>query len=291
MKKRIGDEDARPRTVSRQVANSPGCLPLKDAYDRAAAGNPRSWNEVEELFLRGMEGFDANVASGVANMGDLQNGKGDFFNDLLALLLERCADVELYSRGSVPGLIFPKHHLDVTYPNVGAVQFMLEAKAVGTPKHPGSAKERAIGRAGSADLDKRVKEIGFKTIDLKAEYARILTSQGQSPAAMSGDLTNWLRSVRPRSYVFLAARVINDRDRDRVIRFAHVAGLVSDAVGVYCFRPVSDSQPTTYRAEAVPADIELSRVLYRACTDLKALRTQEPVVPSSPSPAEKADAP
>ena len=42
-----------------------------------------------------MEGFDDNVASGVAGMGELQNGKGDFFNDLLALLLEQCAGVEL----------------------------------------------------------------------------------------------------------------------------------------------------------------------------------------------------
>src|SRR4029079_10848321 len=146
--------------------------------------------------------FDANIASGVANMGDLQNGKGDFFNDLLALILENCASVQLYARGGVPGLIFPKHNLDVAFPSTGVVEFVLEAKAVGTPKHPGSPKQRAAGRAGSADLDKRVKEIGFKAIDLKAEYARILTRTGQSPSTTSGDLTTWLQSVKPKSYVF-----------------------------------------------------------------------------------------
>ena len=35
-----------------------------------------------------MEGFDANVANGVADIGELQNGKGDFLNDLLALILD-----------------------------------------------------------------------------------------------------------------------------------------------------------------------------------------------------------
>jgi hypothetical protein len=153
---------------------------------------------------------------------------------------------------------------------------MLEAKAVGTPKHPGSPKAKAIGRSGAADLDKRVKEIGFKAIDLKAEYARIMAAQGDSPSVISGDLSAWLKSVKPRSYLFIAARVISDNDRERVVRFANIAGLVSDAVGVFCFRPVSASAPTTYRAEKVASHVEMSRVLFRACQDLTGLKAQAP---------------
>lgn len=250
---------------------------------------PKTWNQIEGDFLRAMEEFDANIVSGIADMGDLQNGKGDFFNDLLALLLENCAGVTLYSRGGVPGLIFPKHNLDVTFPSTGVVQFMLEAKAVGTPKHPGSPRQKAIGRPGSADLDKRVKEIGFKTIDLKAEYARIMAATGESPTTIAGDLTTWLHSVKPRSYVFIAARATSDNDHTRVLRFANVAGLVSDAVGVYCFKPVSPSAPTTYEALPVPPHIELARVLFRACQDLTALKGIKPIEPPSPSPAVLAD--
>jgi len=232
-----------------------------------------------------MEAFDDNVVSGLADMGDLQNGKGDFFNDLLALILENCSQTTLYSRGGVPGLIFPKHNLDVSYPDVGAVQFTVEAKAVGTPRHPGSPKQKAIGRPGSADLDKRVKEIAFKAIDLKAEYARILSERGESPNVISGDLTTWMKSVKPRAYVFFAARVVSDKDRDRVVRFANLAGLVSDAVGVFCFRPISAHQPTRYRTDPVPPHIEIARVLFRACQDLRAMRGAEPLIPVSPSPS------
>jgi hypothetical protein len=271
------------------VATSPGCAPLRGAYEQAVALKPKTWAKIEQVFLRGMEGLDRNIASGAAEMGDLQNGKGDFFNDLLALILENCAKVQLYSRGGVPGLIFPKHNLDVTYPSTGAIEFILEAKAVGTPKHPGSPKQRAIGRSGSADLDKRVKEIAFKTIDLKAEYARILAELGESPTVISGDLTTWLHSVKPKSYVFFAARVTSDTDRERVIRFANVAGEVSDAVGVYCFRPISDDQPTRYRAEKVPSHIELGRVLFRACQDLISIKGLPPIEPPSPSPASAAE--
>lgn len=280
----------KPRSTSRVVTTKPGCVPLKEAYARAVALKPKSWKEVQDAFLRGMEGFDQNVATGVADMGDLQNGKGDFFNDLLALILENCAGVELFSRGGVPGLIFPKHNLDVAFPSTGAIEFILEAKAVGTPKHPGSPRQKEIGRSGSADLDKRIKEIGFKTIDLKAEYARILTATGQSPSAISGDLTSWLHSVKPKSYVFFAARVVSDNDRERVIRLANVASQVSDAVGVFCFRPVADNKPTQYRAETIPSHMELERVLFRACQDLTSIKGSQPIHASTPSPAEAAEA-
>ena len=263
---------SKPRKLSRVVATKPGCAPLKAAYEQAVAAKPMSWEAVEGFFLQAMEGFDANIASGLADTADLQNGKGDFFNDILALLLENAAGVELWSRAGVPGLIIPKHNLDVTYPNDGTIEFVLEAKAVGTPKHPLSPKAKPIGRPGGADLDKRIKEIAFKTIDLKAEFARRAAIRGVSTEPMSGDLTTWLRSVRPRSYVFLSARVVNDADLKRVIQFAELASLVSDACGLFCFRPQSAAEPTRYRVESVPSHVEMSRVLYRASQDLQRIR-------------------
>jgi hypothetical protein len=247
-------------------------------YEWAVAAEPRTWTEIEPSFVDAMQGFDANVAAGIADTGDLQNGKGDFFNDLLALLLENCADVQLYSRGGVPGFVFANHHLDVTYPNTGVVRFTLEAKAVGTPRHPLSPRQRPIGRSGSADLGKRVKEVAFKSIDLKAEYGRIMATRGQSPATTpGGNLTTWLRSVPPSAYLFIAARVVSHTDFDAVLGFAHTAAQVQDGVGVFCFGPLSEAHPTTYRTMGVPTDLSIDRVLYRACQDLVALRAEEPV--------------
>jgi hypothetical protein len=247
-------------------------------YKAAVAAHPLTWNEVEDSFMRAMEEFDANVASGFADIGDLQNGKGDFFNDLLALLLENCADVPLYSRGGVPGFVFASHNLDLTYPNTGVVRFTLEAKAVGTPRHPLSPKQKAIGRPGSADLAKRVKEVAFKSIDLKAEYGRIMAMRGTSPAATpGGNLTTWLRSVPPSGYLFIAARVVSSTDFEAVVSFAHTAAQVQDGVGVFCFTPDTPDRPTSYRKVAVPVDLSIDRVLYRACQDLVALKSQTPV--------------
>ena len=249
-------------------------------YAAAVRAKPRSWNEVEVGFVAAMQAFDGNVASGLADMGDLQNGKGDFFNDLLALLLENCADVALYSRGGVPGLIFPNHNLDVTYPYSGLVGFTLEAKAVGTPRHPGSPRQKPIGRPGSADLAKRVKEVAFKTIDLKAEYGRLVAMRGQSPAtAPGGNLTTWLRTVRPNAYLFIAARIVSKTDYDATLAFARTAAHVEDGVGLFCFGPRADGDLMAYKPMPVPTELSMERVLYRACQDLVGLKQESPIVP------------
>ncbi|MFZ1489920.1 MAG: hypothetical protein WAS51_08255 [Ilumatobacteraceae bacterium] len=236
-----------------------------------------------------MSAFDASVAAtaGRTDMADaeksqlsadLQNGKGDFFNDFLALLLENCSGVEtLYIRNLVPGLIVRKHNLDGVYPATGPVEFLLEAKMTGTPRHVNSPRQGPSGRPGSADLDKRVKELAFKSIDLKGEYSRLRTAEGvgTSTGPAGGDLTTWLRSTNPKIYFFMAVRVISEADFLRTVQWAHTAQQVVDSVGVYCYEPDGRSQPSYRRRGGVPADLELERILYRACTDLRAIARRD----------------
>lgn len=258
-------------------------------YAEVATRKPTSWDQIQDAFLRAMEGFDANVAAGVADQGDIQNGKGDFFNDLLALLLENCAEVMLDSRGGVPGFIFPNHNLDVTYPSVGTVEFLLEAKAVGIPKHPRNPKQKnPLGRPGYSDVPKRLKEAAFKTIDLKAEYGRRQAMIGTGPkGGPGGNLTTWLRENKPMSYLFIAGRVVDERDLLALLGLARSGAQVMDGVGVYAFSPVAPDKPTTYESLAVPRDIELAAVLYRACQDLARLKEAPPPPSVPPGPAEQ----
>lgn len=179
----------------------------------------------------------------------------------------------------------------MTYPNTGVVKFTLEVKAVGTPRHPLSPRQKAIGRPGSADLAKRVKEVAFKTIDLKAEYGRIMASRGQPASAPGGNLTTWLHTVPPRAYLFIAARVVNKTDLDATVAFAHIASQVVDGAGLFCFGPTSETAPTTYRKVAVPPEVSIDRVLDRACQDLLELQREgvEEVAAEAEGPAAAAE--
>ena len=210
--------------------------------------------------------FDQGFAIGLADQGDNQNGKGDFFTDLIALLLENCSGKELYGRGAVPGLIFPKHNLDTSYPPEGTVEVLIETKVAGAPKSLRNPRqENPRGRPGSSDLDKRVKEAGLKTIDLKAEWARH-AGQGGGPTS---DLLTWLRQSKPLSFLFLAIRVVDPTDFERTLFFANAANQMMDAVGLVAYQ--ISASGTGYQACQIPPHLELDRMLTRVCTALRVL--------------------
>ena len=280
---------------SRTLSSNPACAALRDMLIVAHQIGPKSWLNVEDAFLRAMEQFDDRVADGTADAGARRNGKGEFFNDLLTMVLENCSGIRLVSRPGVPGLIFPTHNLDITYPqgrNV-VIEFLLEAKTIGTPKHPGNTSQKnPLGRPGKSDLPKRIKETGFKTIDLKAEYGRLMAAHGLSPSAgPSGDVTSWLRAQKPGSYLFVAARLVDDgNDLDQVVQLCNQAAMVMDVVGLYCFVPLSATQPTRYRAVNVPSHLALDRVLHRTCLHLQGLAGKEPTpLPGTPALAAVAE--
>lgn len=258
-------QDWKNRT-SRRVATSPGCEPLRKMFPESVQAGWSRWSQAEPDFLRAMRDFDRNVASGDANQGDIQNGKGDFFTDLIKLLLEQCSGHKLYPRGKVPGLIFPVHALDATYPPTGVPEVLVETKAAGAPKSSRNpAQKHPGGRPGSADLDKRVKEAALKTIDLKAEWAR-QEGRGGGPA---GDLLTWLRRSKPLSFMFLAVRVVDDSDYRRTVAQAEAAARLMDDVGLVAYG--ADAQADAYEIRKVPTQRELDRVLSRVCTHLRSL--------------------
>ncbi|MCZ7525811.1 MAG: hypothetical protein M5U14_05115 [Acidimicrobiia bacterium] len=161
---------------------------LTEAHEQ----DPKSWLNVEDPFLRAMEKFDSFVADGTADQGARRNGKGEFFNDLLAMVLSNCSGLDLVSRPGVPGLIFPKHNLDITYPGGKdvVIEFLLEAKTIGTPKHPAIRRRqtRWVDR-GKSDL-RRVKEAGVQDHRPEGGYGRLMAAHGRSPSGgPSGDVT------------------------------------------------------------------------------------------------------
>lgn len=259
-------ETSRRRRISPQVAESPGCAPLRTLYAKVAEAGVSRWTDVENDFLEAMWCFDENFRSGLANQGDNQNGKGDFFTDLIALLLENASGKALYGRGKIPGLLFENHALDASYPATGVVEVLIETKVAGAPKTSRNPSQKnPKGRSGSADLDKRIKEASLKTIDLKAEWAR-RAGQGGGPA---GDLLTWLRRSRPASFLFMAIRVIDARDLARTLRFAEAAGQLMDGVGLVAYGP--DSAGTGYEILEAPLALQLDRTLSRVASALRSL--------------------
>jgi hypothetical protein len=255
------------RTLSAKNALKPGRAPLVTALEEIRAAELSTFDRAESIYLKAMQEFDDLVVAGVADQGDLRNGKGDFFNDMLALLLANCSGKELHSRPRVPGFSFDNHKLDVAYPARGEVRLVVETKASGIPKHKGSERQRnREGREGSADLEKRVKEASFKNIDIKAEQARV-AGKGGGPTS---DLGSWMSEASPQCYLFMAVRVIDDKDLERTIKYGHTAAHWFDDCGLYCYG--WNKTHSAYEAKRIAyPNLRLDRVLSRVCTALRTM--------------------
>ena len=103
-----------------------------------------------------------------------------------------------------------------------------------------------------------------------------------------GNLTSWSRENKPKSYLFISARVVDDHDFQALMALARSGGQVIDGIGVYAFTPVTRDKPTTYKTVPVPRDVELAAVLYRACQDLVKLKSRPPEPTAPPGPAQEA---
>ena len=209
-----------------------------------------------------MELFDAEVMAGRASEGERQNGKGDYFNEVVAAIVENASGVSLNRRRGVNGLVFRDYNLDVTHPATGVAEILIEAKTMGTPKHPGNEKADPAGRSASADLPKRLREAGFKTIDLKAGFG-FHQSTGERQVGPTGSLTSWLRQAKPLSYVLIAARVTDEGDLKRMIADTVSMTRIMDGMGLFCFMAEDPAHPQpSYFPCEVPVSVELGRTIH-----------------------------
>ncbi len=255
-----------PRKVKTK-ATSPARSFLEAALTDASRKELSTWRQFEPTFLAAMQEFDREVAAGRATSGDINNGKGDAFNDFLVTLLEACSGKQLHTRPDVPGLSFPNHMFDIAYPDQPAeVELVVETKATGVPRHPGNTKQKnPEGRGGSADTEKRIKEASFKNIDVKA-YAAAEAGRGAGP---TNDLGSWMRQSKPRCYLLMSVRVRSPADFVAIIRHCGIAGQWFDRCGLYCYG--WDSAHKSYESKPVPAQYQLHRVMTEICSVLRNL--------------------
>ena len=240
---------------------------------------------MESGFLAAMAQFDAFVANGESTQADRQNGKGDYFNDLVALLIMAASERTLVSRRNVDGRIFKNHNLDVTYPGKGIAEVLVETKMLGTPKHPGSKKQKAVGRDGSADYLKRAKELAFKAVDIKAGFGLVISEQGGYQAPLAGDLATWSRSSKPKTYYLMAVRVTGNADLQACIKTSLELAEVLDGVGLFAYtndhlaKPAESYVAASFRGPGIPQNLQLGPVLHTIVNILSSL-PQADVAPS-----------
>lgn len=261
--------------------------PFTELTEAMAAEGVSRFAEIRDRFLAAMGAFDHLQAAGRLTSGRYQH-KGYFFNEVIARLIEQCAGLGLARRGKRPGVLLASVDVDICYPAAPGTrpEVIAETKMLGTPKHPGSPREKLQGRPGSRDLDKRIREIALNVIDLKL-------ADEVSGTAPIGDIATWIQQTRPPFFGFFGLRVTDERDRAAIVeRMQLLANSYANGVGVVLYEPVdllTEAGRVTYRPVASPGGMEIDDAVRRICRQIKnapapeaarpALARQVPPVP------------
>lgn len=195
------------------------------------------WSSIESRFLEVVGAFDAEYARGSKSRGWYQL-KARYFNDIVVAVIENSTGRTISTRRKQRSVLFSEIDIDICYPDHGEPVVAAEVKVLGTPPHP---RNGGKARPARSDLHKRVREVAFTAMDIKAAYAR--------PRTISS-FQAWVDNAEPAYASFWALRVADDSDLSTVRSVLASLKSYCNGVGAVIYAPTNEA--TSYTARPYP---------------------------------------
>lgn len=215
----------------------PSFAPFDELMHRAWSKPCQSWAEIEPDFIATVSAFDTEYSRGSRPPGWYQQ-KAKYFNDLVVLIIENCTGKRIATRTKKKSVLFSDIDIDICYPEAGDPIVAAEVKALGTPPHPRN-KNRA--RGARSDLHKRVREVAFTAMDIKAAHAKPRTINS---------FQAWVDKAEPAYSCFWAMRVDGPADLSSVRSILASLKSYCNGVGAVIYEPTI--APTDYVVRPYP---------------------------------------
>lgn len=228
-------------------------------------------------------GMGKPTVAPVRRLGAVYRGKGNWFAETLALLLQNRTSQRIAPRQRVEG--FSQYHqVDLAWPaRAEDVRVCAETKVTGAPEYTNDRGERTRARASRDDFSNRRKELKFAATDLKL-YRRQQHTQIDHWGV-------WRENAPPKTYVLWAARVQPGVDRlERMVE--EVQALVNtylDGGGIFPWREREDGSGYVALEFPLAARVAgLDDVLHRIASEINVLAGPDRTPPPAEAPPERA---
>lgn len=239
--------------------------------DRIQSDVIEQFADIREDWLELMWALDAYRKEGVppAGMGKLESppatrlnaiyrGKGNWFSDIIGLLLGNQTSQLLGPRSTVQGFS-QVHQVDVAWPVSDTVPLIcVETKVTGAPAYGPHGP-----RGASQDWSNRRRELKFSATDLK------LHRRGRETRIEHWD--EWRGSQPPKVHFLWAARLgPSDRIEKLIDEVGQLVNSYLDGAGIIAWRETADG--ASYEVVEVPPTArihDLDDVLYRIASEVR----------------------
>jgi hypothetical protein len=268
-----------PQALKRRVGNP--ATRWNHLKRRVDEGGIRRFAEIQDEWLELMWALDGYriaraLPAGFKDFGAFNRGKGNWFAELLCLLLQNRTNHQIAARQQVAGFS-QRHQIDIAWPARGEDPLVCcETKVTGAPAFGSTPVRGAM-----SDFSNRRKELKFAATDLKLYRRQEQTKIGHWDV--------WRRREPPKAYFLWAARLELGKDRiDSLVREARaLVDTYLDGAGLFAWTHASAGGG--YRQVELPEGervTSLDDVLYRISSEIESLSDDEgkppaPVRPSS----------
>ncbi|MGH3053669.1 MAG: hypothetical protein ACRDL7_01665 [Gaiellaceae bacterium] len=282
------NDEAVAQQLEEQVGH-PGRM-LEVLKDRIQGDGLWLFEAIESEYLALMWTMDAYRVAGVPprgmgkatstaqkRLGAVYRSKGNWFAELLALLLQNRTSQHIAPRQRVQGFS-QTHQIDIAWPARELDPFVCaETKVTGAPAYGTTPARRAM-----SDWTNRRKELKFAATDLKLSRRDVETQIDHWGV--------WRESAMPRAYFLWAARLHPTTDRiEKMVEEAQaLVNTYLDGAGIFAWKQAKtgtgyESVPLPHSAQVTALDDVLHRIAAEINRQAPQAGTQipPPVVPKT----------
>ena len=221
--------------------------PFAELLEQLRRSRTAKWSSIQDAFIEVVERFDAEFGRARRATGWYQ-AMARYFNDVIVALLANASSKKIFTGKKKDSQLFGNVDVDICYPESDPPAIVGEVEALGTPPNP---KNRSQARTGSSDLNKRLREVAFTSIDLKMNY---------SPPQRINSFQSWIDSTSPGYFSFWAIRASDDGDFDRVRSMLSSLRAYCNGVAAVVYMPKTSDSQTSYKVRKVP-ELDIDRAI------------------------------